>query len=61
MVGSLIFLFWFGLGFLPLHGPGYPETHGVDQANLRLTEIHLLLPQCGLKVYIIMPNTSLMF
>lgn len=38
MVGSLIFLFWFGLGFLPLHGPGYPETHGVDQANLRLTD-----------------------
>lgn len=38
MVGSLIFLFWFGLGFLPLHGPGYPETHDVDQANLRLTD-----------------------
>lgn len=48
-MGSLIFLFWFGLGFLPLHGPGYPETRDVDQANLKLTEIHLLLPQCWIK------------
>jgi hypothetical protein len=36
-----LFLFWDGVS---LHGPGYPGTHYVDQADLKLTEICLLLP-----------------
>ena len=28
----------------PLCSPEWPETYSVDQADLKLTEIHLLLP-----------------
>ena len=35
-----------------LYSPGYPGTHYVNQANLKLTEISLLLlPVLGLNAY----------
>ena len=47
VVVVIVVLGFFETGFLSNYGAS-PGTHSVDQADLRLTEIHLpLLPKCA--------------
>jgi hypothetical protein len=40
------------IGFHYVALPGYPETHSVDQAGLKLTQIYLHLSQCLAQLYL---------